>query len=261
MSLFAAGCLEQNAWICGEYLSSRSDKIIEAVREHVGLTVGAVAYGTLLAIPLVLAARRWRVTAGWIGGFTNVLYTVPSLAFFAMLLPFTGLSGTTVLVGLVAYTLVILFRGFLTGLDGVPPEVRQAATGMGYGPIRLLLTVELPLALPVVIAALRTATVSTVALVTVGAAVGHGGLGDLIYSGLGSTFKAEVLTASVLCVALAVAADLLFVLLERLLTPWRRGLRRGFPPGFRRGFRDGSRGGGMTAGRVADGLDAEPHAR
>jgi osmoprotectant transport system permease protein len=97
---------------------------------------------------------------------------------------------------------------------------------MGYGAVRMLVTVEIPLALPAIMAALRVATVSTIALVTVGATIGHGGLGNLIYDGLGSTFKAEVLTASVLCVALAVAADLLLVGVERLLTPWRRRRRR-----------------------------------
>jgi osmoprotectant transport system permease protein len=218
----AANCLERNTWICGEYVSTRSEEILSAVREHITLTAGAVAIGTLVAIPLVLAARRWRVTVGWISAATGILYTVPSLAFFALLLPFTGLSTTTVRIGLVVYTLVILFRGFLTGLDGVPPDALEAARGMGYGALHLLVTVEIPLALPAIMAALRVATVSTIALVTVGATIGHGGLGNLIYDGLGSTFKAEVLTASVLCVALAVVADLLLVGLERLLTPWRR---------------------------------------
>lgn len=225
VALLADGCLERNAWICGDYVSSRSDEIMAALREHVSLTVSAVGYGTLIAAPLVLAARRRPALAAWISGATSALYTVPSLAFFAILLPFTGLSRTSVLIGLVAYTLVILFRGFLTGLGSVPPEVRAAAVGMGYGPARLLVTVELPLALPSIMAALRVATVSTIALTTVGATIGHGGLGDLIYDGLGSTFRAEVLTASVLCVALAVTADLLFVAAQWLLTPWRHGAR------------------------------------
>jgi osmoprotectant transport system permease protein len=207
-------------------VSTRSDEILSAVWEHVTLTAGAVAVGTLVAAPLVVAARRWRVTVGWISAVAGILYTVPSLALFALLLPFTGLSTTTVRMGLAIYTLVILFRGFLTGLDGVPPDVREAARGMGYGAVRMAVTVEIPLALPAIMAALRVATVSTIALVTVGATIGHGGLGNLIYDGLGSTFKAEVLTASVLCVALAVAADLLLVGVERLLTPWRRRRKR-----------------------------------
>jgi osmoprotectant transport system permease protein len=222
MPLAAANCLERNAWICPRYVSTRSDEILAALREHVDLTVSSVALGVAVAVPLVLLARRFRPTAALIGGATSILYTIPSLAFFALLLPWTGLSTTTVRIGLVVYTLVILFRGFLAGLDGVPAEALESARGLGYGPARLLLTVELPLALPAIVTALRVATVSTIALVTVGATIGHGGLGNLIYDGLGSTFKAEVLTASVLCLALAVVADLLLVGLEHLATPWRR---------------------------------------
>nr|WP_307875198.1 ABC transporter permease subunit [Frankia nepalensis] len=210
-------------------MSTRSDEILDALREHVDLTVTSVALGVVVAVPLVLAARRWRPAVSLIGGATSILYTIPSLAFFALLLPLSGLSTTTVRTGLVVYTLVILFRGFLAGLDGVSPDVLESARGMGYGPTRILLTVELPLALPAIIAALRVATVSTVALVTVGATIGHGGLGNLIYEGLGSTFKAEVFTASVLCLALAVVADLLLLGLERLATPWRRRQGRARP--------------------------------
>ncbi|CAO5253605.1 ABC transporter permease [Frankia sp. AgKG'84/4] len=235
MAIVASGnCLERNAWICGDYVRTRSDELWTASREHILLTVSAVVIGLVIAVPLVLLARRFRVAVAWIGGLTSVLYTIPSLAFFALLLPVTGLSTTTVRIGLVVYTLVILFRGLLAGLDAVPAAAREAARGMGYGPARLLLTVELPLALPSIMAAVRVATVSTVAMVTVGATIGHGGLGNLIYDGLSSSFKAEVLTASVLCVALAVVADLLLAGLEWLLTPWRHG-RRG-----RRTARDGA---------------------
>ncbi|MDT3445554.1 MULTISPECIES: ABC transporter permease [unclassified Pseudofrankia] len=228
MASAGGNCLTRNEWICGRYLSTRSDEILAALREHIDLTVTSVALGVAVAVPLVLVARRWRPAVGVVGGATSILYTIPSLAFFALLLPVSGLSTTTVRTGLVIYTLVILFRGFIAGLDGVPPDVLESARGMGYGSVRLLLTVELPLALPAIVTALRVATVSTVALVTVGATIGHGGLGNLIYDGLGSTFRAEVLTASVLCLALAVVADLLLVGLERLVTPWRRarGTRR-----------------------------------
>ncbi len=241
MAIVASGnCLERNAWVCGDYVRTRSDELWTASHEHILLTVSAVVIGLVIAVPLVLLARRFRVAVAWIGGLTSVLYTIPSLAFFALLLPVTGLSTTTVRIGLVVYTLVILFRGLLAGLDAVPAAAREAARGMGYGPARLLLTVELPLALPSIMAAVRVATVSTVAMVTVGATIGHGGLGNLIYDGLSSSFKAEVLTASVLCVALAVVADLLLAGLEWLLTPWRHGrrgrhgrrtARDGAPPG------------------------------
>lgn len=118
-------------------------------------------------------------------------------------------------------------RNLLAGLNGVPAEAKEAARGMGYGPTRQLLTVELPLALPTAMAGLRIATVSAVALTTVGAIVGYGGLGNLIYAGMNSFFKAQVLTASVLCVVIAVVLDLLLLGAERLLTPWRRASRRG----------------------------------
>jgi len=215
-------CLRANAWICGEYVSTRSSDILTALRQHVTLTVVSVVIGLIVAIPVALAVRRWRWTEGGVLGATSVLYTLPSIALFALLVPFTGLTARTVVIGLVLYSLVILVRNILAGLDGVPAEVREAARGMGYGDLRLLLRVELPLALPAIVAGLRIATVSTIALVTVGAVIGNGGLGNLIYDALGSNFKAEVLTASVLCVLLAVVADLLLLGLQRLLTPWRR---------------------------------------
>ncbi|MFG2095960.1 ABC transporter permease [Streptomyces sp. NPDC048612] len=143
-----------------------------------------------------------------------------------LLLPVYGLSATLVVVGLALYSLTLLVRNLLAGLDGVPAEAREAARGMGYGPTRRLLTVELPLALPAAMAGLRIATVSAVALTTVGAIVGYGGLGNLIYTGMNTFFKAQVLTASVLCVLIAVVFDLLLLGVERLLTPWRRASRR-----------------------------------
>jgi osmoprotectant transport system permease protein len=147
---------------------------------------------------------------------------------FSLLLPVMAglglatLSSTTVIVGLVLYSLTILVRGILAGLAGIPPDVREAAVGMGYSGQRLLWRVELPLALPAIFASLRVATVSTVALTTVGVLVNHGGLGNLIDQGQDSNFKPEVLTASVLCVVLAIVADLCLVGTQRLMLPWRR---------------------------------------
>src|SRR5919206_3133311 len=138
---------------------------------------------------------------------TVVVYTIPSLALFAFIFPFTGLSSATVLIGLVAYSLVVLVRNFLAGLQGVPDDVREAARGMGYGPLRLLLQVDLPLALPAFMAGLRIATVSTVALATVGVLVGHGGLGQLIVGGFNANFyRAEIVTRAGGCVLLAPVA-------------------------------------------------------
>ncbi|WP_433548979.1 ABC transporter permease [Streptomyces sp. CA-294286] len=215
-------CLARNDWICGAYLSSRREILLDAVLQHLHLTVVSVLLGLLVAVPLALAARRWRWAAGPVLGLTTVLYTIPSLAMFSLLLPVYGLSASLVIAGLVLYSLTLLVRNLLAGLRAVPEETRQAARGMGYGPVRLLLGVELPLAVPAAMAGLRIATVSAVSLVTVGAIVGHGGLGNLIYTGMNSYFKAQVLTASVLCVVIAVAADLLLLGLQRLLTPWAR---------------------------------------
>ncbi|MET7632221.1 ABC transporter permease [Streptomyces sp. NPDC005078] len=215
-------CLARNDWLCGAYLTSRREILQDAVIQHLQLTAISVFVGLLVAVPLALAARRWRWAAGPVLGVTTILYTVPSLAMFSLLLPVYGLSASLVVAGLVLYSLTLLVRNILAGLRAVPEETRQAARGMGYGPIRLLVAVELPIALPAAMAGLRIATVSAVSLVTVGAIVGYGGLGNLIYSGMNASFKAEVLTASVLCVVIAVCADLLLLGVQRLLTPWTR---------------------------------------
>jgi osmoprotectant transport system permease protein len=221
-------CLTRNSWVCGKYLHEYSEEITTALREHIYLTLVSVAIGLLVAFPIALVARRWRLPGGVLLGSTTILYTIPSLAMFAILQPFTGLTDTTVIIGLVLYSLTILVRNILAGLRSVPADVVESAKGMGYGPGRLLFQVELPLAMPAVMAGLRIATVSTVALTTVGAVVGSGGLGNLIYSGIDTLFKAQVLVASVLCVALAIVADLLLLGIQRLLTPWERagGRRR-----------------------------------
>jgi osmoprotectant transport system permease protein len=217
-------CLTRNDWVCPLYVRTRSAELVEATVSHVLISLTAVVVALLVAVPLALAVRRsprWRRT---VEGSAAVVYTIPSLALFVLLVPFTGLSALTVVIGLVLYAQTILIRAVLVGLAAVPADVRDAATGMGYGRGRLLVVVEAPLAVPTVMAGLRVAAVSTVALTTVGAIIGHGGLGNLIYAGLRSVFRAEVLTASLLCVLLAVVADLSLVGLQRVLTPWRRGV-------------------------------------
>jgi len=215
-------CLAENAWVCGEYLRTRQDQLIDATRQHVYITVVSVAIGLLVAMPLALLARRYRRTEGLVLGVSTALYTIPSLAMFSLLLPFTGLGSDTVIVGLVLYSLTILVRNVIAGLDGVPDDVKESAQGMGYGPTRMLLKVEIPLALPTIMAGVRVATVSSVALVTIGAIVGAGGLGQLLYQAIPSQFKAQIFTAAVLCVVLAILFDALLLLLQRLLTPWTR---------------------------------------
>lgn len=215
-------CMVRNEWICGEYLSSRSELLIDALVEHVWITVVSVLIGLVVAFPLALLARRYRRLEWAVVGSTTALYTVPSLALFALLLPITGLTATTVVTGLVLYSLTILVRNIIEGLKSVPDDVVESARGMGYGNARLLFAVELPLALPSVMAGLRVATVSTVALTTVGAIVNYGGLGNLLLQAVNTQFRPQVLTASVLCVLLAVTFDLLLVGAQRLMTPWAR---------------------------------------
>lgn len=221
-STLTENCLVRNEWVCAEYVRTRSDDLVEALTEHLYITGVSVALGVAVAVPLAVIARRFAFARPLTLGVAAVLYTVPSLAMFSLLLPLTGLSSATVITGLVLYSLTILVRNVLAGLDGVDEEVRDAARGMGFGRARMLWKVELPLALPASFAGLRVATVSTIALTTVGTIAGFGGLGDLLSRGLQANFKAEVLTASVLCVVLAVAADLLLLLAQRAVAPWQR---------------------------------------
>jgi osmoprotectant transport system permease protein len=212
-----------NPWFDGSYVVDNWDTIVGYLGEHVRLTVAAVVIGSAIALPLALLARRSRFLAGPVLALSTIVYTIPSLAMFAFVFPFTGLSAKTVLIGLVAYSLVILVRNFLTGLQGVPADIREAARGMGYGPLRLFVQIDLPLALPAFMAGLRIATVSTVALTTVGVLVGHGGLGQLITGGFNANFyRAEIVTGAVGCVLLALVADVLLAGVERLVTPWAR---------------------------------------
>jgi osmoprotectant transport system permease protein len=222
------GAVDQapNPWFDPSYVVDNWTTILRYLGEHVRLTVAAVFLGVVIALPLALLARRSRFLSGPVLALSTVIYTIPSLAMFAFIFPFTGLSSTTVLIGLVAYSLVILVRNFLTGLQGVPADVREAARGMGYGSLRLLVQVDLPLALPSFMAGLRIATVSTVALTTVGVLVGHGGLGQLIIGGFNANFyRAEIVTGTIGCVLLALVADVLLAGVERLLTPWTRAVR------------------------------------
>ena len=213
-----------NEWICVQYLQDRQSELVDATVEHIWITVVSVLLGVVIAFPLALIARRLPRLESTILGVSTGIYTIPSLALFPLLVPFTGLSATTVVIGLALYALTILVRAILEGLRAVPDEVRESATGLGYGPTKLLFRVELPLALPVIMAGLRVAAVSTVALTTVGSLVAYGGLGNLIKDGVNTNFRAELLAAAVLCVVLAVVLDVVIVLLQRVLTPWTRGV-------------------------------------
>lgn len=212
-----------NPWFDLSYVTDNFDTVLALAQEHIILTVISVGLGAAIALLLALIARRSRWLSTAILGMSTIIYTIPSLAMFAFIAPFTGLSVRTVIVGLVLYSLVILVRNFLAGLQSVPAEVRESAIGMGYNPRQLFLKVELPLALPAFIAGLRIATVSTIALATVGVIVGHGGLGQLIIGGFNANFyRAQIVAGTIACVLLALVADLLLAGAERLLTPWSR---------------------------------------
>jgi osmoprotectant transport system permease protein len=214
-----------NPWFSWQFVRENTETLLAALREHASLTAETVLLAVLVAIPLAVLAYWFRPLTGPILAFTGVLYTIPSLALFALLAPFVGVGRVTVLIGLVLYALLVLVRNTVAGLVQVPDEVRDAARGMGYGRFAQLWRVELPLALPGILTGLRLATVSTVALVTVGVLVGHGGLGQLILAGFRAGYRAEIATATVLCVFLALLLDLLLAGAGRLLTPWSRRAR------------------------------------
>jgi osmoprotectant transport system permease protein len=207
-------------WLWWDWVDRNTDTIYTAAREHVILTVWSVGLGLLIALPLAVVSARWRRLYTPVLSVTGALYTIPSLAAFALLVPYTGLSRTTAVIPLTTYTLLILIRNIVAGLDGVPEEIKDAANGMGYGRIARLLRVELPLALPAIMAGVRIATVTTVGLITVAAIIGLGGLGQLILIGLNRPIRTAVTIGAALSVAFAVVADLLLGLVQRRLTPW-----------------------------------------
>ena len=211
-----------NPWFSTFYLQQGRAELLTALEQHVMITVLAVLGGLLLSLPLALLARRNALAETLVVGTAGVIYTVPSLALFALLVPYTAYTATTAVIALSLYTLVILVRNAVTGLAQVSSDVVEAARGMGMGRVRLLWRVELPIALPSIIAGVRVATVSTISLLTVAAYVGTGGFGQLIDQGFRADYRAKIVTACVACVLLALLADALLVGLQRLLTPWTR---------------------------------------
>ncbi len=206
-----------------DWIIDNLDEIGQRLGEHVLMVLGAVFIGFVLSFGLALLARRYRWLYGPIVAITGTLYAIPSLAMFVLLIPLTGLTLTTGIIALVLYTLLILVRNIVVALDNVPADAIEAATGMGYAPRQRFLRVELPLAVPVVIAGLRIATVTTVGLVAITTFIGLGGLGYLIInSGTRRFFPTSIYVGVILCVLLAVGADLGLQWLQRRLTPWAR---------------------------------------
>jgi osmoprotectant transport system permease protein len=216
-----------NPWFSWRYVHDNAGILLDALEFHAGITARAVLIALVVALPLAVVSYWWRPLTGPILALSGVLYTIPSLALLALVAPAVGTtSDISILIALVLYALLVLVRNSLAGLTQVPPEVRDAAAGMGYGKVGRLWRIELPLALPGILTGLRLATVSTVALVTVGGIIGKGGLGDLILGGFRNNFyKAQIMTASILCVLLALVLDLALAGLGRWLTPWTRERR------------------------------------
>jgi osmoprotectant transport system permease protein len=207
-----------------DWVVSQRGEILERFLEHAHLTGLAVGIGFLISFPLALYVQRHRRLYSTVASIAGVLYTIPSLALFAFLVPFTGLTVLTAQIGLVSYTLLILIRNIVTGLDGVPEDAKEAALGMGYTPRQMRWHVELPLAVPAIIAGIRIAAVTTIGLVTVTALIGRGGLGSFILNGIRLTalHPTMVLVGTVLSVVLAIVVDLALLGVERALTPWAR---------------------------------------
>lgn len=214
--------MSERPFIDWEWVGSHLDLIGDRLAQHVWLTVLAVGIGLLIAFPVSVYVQRRRLLYPPAAGIAGTLYTIPSIAFMGLLLPFTGLSTTTALVPLVSYTLLIFVRNIVTGLDGVPKDLTEAARGMGYSHRQLRWRVEVPLALPAIVAGVRLATVSTIGLVTITALIGKGGLGYLLLAGFRNLLPrtTAVTVGAVLSVALAVLADISLLRLQRRLTPW-----------------------------------------
>lgn len=214
-----SGCVANNGF-CPDWIVHNWHRYEHPFWQHVFLTVVAVTIGFAIAASLAIVAYRRRWLVAPITTMTGIMYTIPSLSLFFILQPITGRGNTTALVALVSYTLLIVFRNVLTGLDNVPAETRDAARGLGLTDRQLLWKIDVPLALPEIFAGLRVATTTTVGLATLAFFAGAGGLGGSIFSDL--TFKSNVIVGGGLCVLLAVALDLIVLAVQRALTPWRR---------------------------------------
>jgi len=220
------GCIAQNGTFCWDWVKGHWGDILQPrLLEHLEMTAIAVGIGFAIAFAAALLAHRKRWFETPFGAFSAFLYTIPSLALFQLLVPFTGLTMLTIEIGLVGYTLLILFRNILAGLRGVPEDVLEAARGMGLTRRQVLFRVELPLALPAISAGVRIAVVSTISLATVAAYITPLGLGQPIFNGLQTDFTTEFVATGALAVALAIGADSALVAAQWALTPWARARR------------------------------------
>jgi osmoprotectant transport system permease protein len=216
-------CIRNNGNFCVKwFFDNFSDRFWPRVVEHIELTLIAMAFGLVIAFAAALLAYRYTRLELPFSNLMALFYTIPSIALFQIMVPITGIGWTTVEIALISYTLLILFRNTLTGLREVPEEAKEAAEGMGLTRRQSLMRVELPLALPAIIAGVRVATVTTISLATIGAYITPLGLGAPIFSAIQTGANTEFVAASLLAIALALVADVLIVLLQRVLTPWVR---------------------------------------
>ena len=220
-------CIRTNGKFCLHwFLDNFNERFLPRVGEHVKMTLIAIVIGLVIAFAAALVAHRHPAFELPFANVASLFYTIPSIAFFQIMVPITGIGWTSILIALVSYTLLILFRNILTGLREVPAEVKEAAEGMGLTRRQTLLRVELPLAVPAIIAGLRVATVTTISLATIAAFITPLGLGAPIFNAIQSGANTEFVGASLLAIALALVADVLIVLLQRLVSPWTRARRR-----------------------------------
>ncbi|MGH3144514.1 MAG: ABC transporter permease [Rubrobacter sp.] len=202
-----------------------TDEILPALLQHIFLSFVSVAIALLIALPVGVAVARYRRAYAPVTFFTGLLFAIPSLAFFALLVPVTGVGWVPAVIALVAYSLLVLIRNVVTGIDSVPAETVDAARGMGLTKRQILFRVELPLALPVIVAGVRIATVTMIGIATIAAYISAGGLGELIFRGIGQDFPTRTIVGATLATLLAIVADLLLLQLQRLLSPWTRSRR------------------------------------
>jgi osmoprotectant transport system permease protein len=214
------GCVGGNGLFCGDWAVDNLDRYVGPFLRHLEIVAISVIAGFVIAVALALLSHRHRVLAPPLLGATGVLYTIPSIAFFFLLLPITGFGLATAVIPLAAYTLQIIYRNTLAGLANVPEDAKDAGRGMGMSERQLLWRVELPLATPEVIAGLRIAIVSTVAIATLAFLAGAGGLGQPLYEQ--PDFKTNIIMVGGLTIAMALVLDLIVVLVQRFVMPWRR---------------------------------------
>jgi len=216
-------CIRANGNFCGKwFIDNFADRFWPRVVEHIELTLIALAFGFVISFAAALIAYRYTKFEAPFANVSALFYTIPSIALFQIMVPLTGIGRLTIEIALVSYTLLILFRNTLTGLQQVPQEAKEAAEGMGLTRRQTLTRVELPLAVPAIIAGVRVATVTTISLATIAAFITPLGLGAPIFSAIQTGANTEFVAASLLAIALALIADVLIVILQRFLTPWVR---------------------------------------